>query len=257
METWKIDIVLQTAWCSRQRCYCSSLYSSIFQRIRSFFSLFLSPACPFLPPFSPDSLLCSYMGVCHAGRWEPLLRTDSSFKVGSIGKWQSHLFLTVFGSLKSKGYKSWDDAGLMSSILKEFYPLNYIFKKKRRRKGKEKKPQRNKRKKKTNDRDEKPHHTAQHQQPPSRGYSIRERRGCPWVSGLLDFMLAASWVSLEDALCLSPAAPSTTARSSLPVAMNYTRAFGQHLLGGLSPSLLPSHSSRSELLSLPFLVERL
>lgn len=135
----------------------------------------------------------------------------------------------------------------MSSVLKKFYFLNHRLKKKRKKK---KENQRNKSKNKTNDRARSP--TSLPGQP-SLQLSDCRRRG--WrLSVLLELVLASSWVSLENPLCLSPI-PSPTAASSLWVPLCSTGTVGMYLIRGLSFSTSPAHaSSCSELLSLWFLV---
>lgn len=145
---------------------------------RSFFLPFVCPACSFLPPFIPHSLLCNYMGVCHTRYWEPLLRTNSSLNLAALVSdnlaysWQSFRFF------KTEGCKSWEDAGLVQHSEKKFLLPQ---------KQTQNKTQRNKSKKKANDRDGKPTTLPRPQQSSSWESSIRECRGCPWFSGLLGF----------------------------------------------------------------------
>lgn len=77
--------------------------------------------------------------------------------------------------------------------------------------------------------DKQPHNPLTLRSHLSRDCRIGVCRVFPWFSGLLVFVLATSWASLENPLCLCPP-PATAAASSLSGAVNYAGAFGQDLI---------------------------
>lgn len=220
MATWKIGVVWQTAWQSRHQCHGPLCILPSLSVLKVFLP-FICPACSFLPPFVPHSLLCNYMGVCRSGCWEPLLRTDSSLNLAALASDKLACSCQSFRFFKSEGCKSWEQVGLVQhSEKKKFYPL------KNKNKTKPNKHKQKKRKQTTGT--ESPQPFPGIRSHPAGNLHKRVQR-VPLVFRVVGLLVATSWVSLEDALCLSPP-PATTATSSL--AMNYTGASGQHLIRG-------------------------
>lgn len=227
MATWKIGVVWQPGKADTNVIMVLFVFFRLSVSWRSFFLPFVCPACSFLPPFIPHSLLCNYMGVCHTRYWEPLLRTNSSLNLAALVSdnlaysWQSFRFF------KTEGCKSWEDAGLFQHSEKKISTPSKTNTEQNPKKQKQKESKWQGRK---------AHNPSQASAVTQLGIQHKRVQRVPLVFGIVGLLLATSWVSFEDALCLSPP-PATTTTSSL--VMNYTGASGQHLIRGLPSSTSP------------------